>query len=475
MKGAIMNRENIPLLTDGYKLTHYAQYPEGTEAVYSYFESRTGTTYSETTFFGLQYILKKHFVGSVVTEADIVAAKEFCADYFGNKNMFNERMWRHILEKHDGRLPLRIRAVPEGTAVPTSNVLVTVENTDPECYALTNHLETVLSQIWYPCTVATLSRKIKTLIRRFLLDTAGKETAKAALPFMMHDFGYRGVESVEAAGIGGAAHLVNFLGTDTVAGIQMAMRYYNEPRVCGASVPATEHSVMTALGKEGEREMFERVLSLYPTGVVSIVSDSYDIFAAVENIVCAPEYKKKVLARDGVLVIRPDSGDPVTTLLRLCDILAAGYGETTNAQGYRELHPKVRLLWGDGINYDGIYDILNALKNAGWSAANMACFGAGGGLLQKMDRDVQRFAFKCSAQKRKGEWHDISKNPLDTTKASKKGRLALIKTPAGHFRTVKEGERGSRDYLEPVFENGRLLRDMAFKEVRANAERESEA
>ena len=471
MKGTTMNNhENIPLLTDGYKLTHHAQYPDGTETVYSYFESRVGATFSDTTFFGLQYILKKHFVGPVVTKEAVDEAEAFCRAYFGSDAMFNGKMWRHIITKHGGRLPVRIRAVREGAAIPASNVLMTAENTDPECWALTNHLETVLSQVWYPCTVATLSRKIKSVIKRFMLETAGPESTAAALPYMLHDFGYRGVEAVEAAGIGGAAHLVNFLGTDTVAGIQTAMRYYNEPRVCGASVPATEHSVMTALGREGEREMFERMLELYPKGVVSIVSDSYDIFAAARDIVCAPAFKAKALARDGVLVIRPDSGDPVTTLLRLLDILAEGYGTTTNALGYRELNPKIRLLWGDGINYDGVYDILNALRNAGWSAANMACFGSGGGLLQKMDRDVQRFAFKCSAQKRNGVWHDIAKNPLDTTKASKKGRLALVKTPEGQFRTVREDEADGNDCLETVFENGALLRDMTFGEVRANAE-----
>ena len=460
--------DNIPLLTDGYKLTHHAQYPSGTEAVYSYFESRVGATYSETTFFGLQYLIKRHLAGEVVTEEAIKKAKEFTRAYFGHDDYFNDGMWRHIVKKHGGRLPVRIRAVQEGTAVPTSNVLVTVENTDPECFALTNHLETLLSQIWYPCTVATLSRKIKLLLSRFLEETAGSASL-SALHFMMHDFGYRGVESVEAASIGGAAHLVNFLGTDTIAGIQMAMAYYNEPNVCGSSVPATEHSVMTALGREGEREMFEHVLAQYPKGVVSIVSDSYDIFAAVRDIVCSPDYKAKVLARDGVLVIRPDSGDPVTTVLRLCDILEEGYGSTINELGYRELNPKVRLLWGDGINYDGIYDILNALKNSGWSATNMAAFGSGGGLLQKMDRDVQRFAFKCSAQKRNGQWHDIYKNPLDTTKASKKGRLALIKTHDGRYRTVTEQDAGQNNQLEPVFENGKLLRDMTFAEVRKNA------
>ncbi len=466
-----MNRHvNLPLLTDGYKLTHHAQYPDGTENVYSYFESRVGARYSDTVFFGLQYILKAYFTGEVVRDRDIDAAKEFSCAYFGNDRCFNEKMWRHIVKNHQGRLPIRIRAVPEGTAVPTSNVMATVENTDPECFPLTNHLETVLSQIWYPCTVATLSRKIKILILRFMEETAGKEAARTAIHYMLHDFGYRGVEAVEAAGIGGAAHLVNFLGTDTIAGIETAMRYYNEPRVCGASVPATEHSVMTALGKDGEREMFLHVLEQYPTGVVSIVSDSYDIFAAAKDIVCAPDFKRLVLARDGTLVIRPDSGDPVTTLLRLLDILSEGYGVETNPLGYRILHPKVRLLWGDGIDYDGVYDILKALRNAGWSAANMACFGCGGGLLQRLDRDIQRFAFKCSAQKRGGVWHDISKNPLDTTKASKKGRLSLVRDSSGVYHTVRTDDlAGRKDYLETVFEDGRLIRETTFQEVRDRA------
>jgi nicotinamide phosphoribosyltransferase len=457
---------NLTLLTDGYKLTHHSQYPEGTTRVYSYFESRVGAKYSTTTFFGLQYLLKKYLVGPVVTEEDVAAGEAFAAAYFGHPDYFNGAMWRHIVREHGGRLPVRIRAVQEGLEVPTANVLMTVENTDPACFALTNHLETMLTQVWYPCTVATLSKKIKYLIKGFLADTA--ESADG-LGFALHDFGYRGVETVESAGIGGCAHLVNFLGTDTLAAIECAARYYGAREMCAFSVPATEHSVMTSLGREGEMAMFRRVLSAYPKGIVSIVSDSYDIFAAVERIVCDPEIKKIVLAREGTLVIRPDSGDPITTILRLCEILEDGYGGRTNAKGFRELNPKVRLLWGDGIDYDAIYDIFLAMRNAGWSAANISCFGCGGALLQKMDRDVQRFAFKCSAQERDGRWHDIHKTPLDTTKTSKKGRLALTRDARGHFRTVRESELQGPNFLEPVFEDGRLLRDMTFEQVRKNA------
>jgi nicotinamide phosphoribosyltransferase len=372
-------------------------------------------------------------------------------------------MWEHILKKHDGRLPVRIKAVPEGAVVPVSNVMMTVENTDPACFALTNHLETLLSQMWYPCTVATLSRKVKEMIKKFLDQTAESDKG---LPFMLHDFGYRGVSSVEGAGIGGMAHLVNFMGTDTIRAIEYAMEFYGAD-VCAFSVPATEHSVMTALGPEGEAKVFERLVNEYPTGILSVVSDSYDIFRACSDII-GTKLKDKILARDGVFVVRPDSGDPVSTVLRILDILGEKMGMTVNAKGCKVLNPKVRVLWGDGLDYDKIYDIFHAMRNAEWSAENIATMGMGGGLLQKVNRDTQRFAFKCSAQKRDGVWHDIYKDPTDKSKASKKGRLALYKTATG-YHTATATNFNDQDVLETVFEDGVLKRDMTFDEVRKNA------
>lgn len=459
--------KNIITLTDSYKFGHHNMYPDGTETVYSYLEARNGAKYSYTVFFGLQYLLKEYLVGQVVTREKIDHAAALAAKHFGNPNIFNRAMWEHILAKHDGRLPVRIRAVPEGTPVPNSNVLMVVENTDPACFALTNHLETLLTHVWHPCTVATLSRKVKEQVKHFLEETS---MSLDGLPFMLHDFGFRGVSSVESAGLGGAGHLVNFMGTDTVRAIEVAMEYYGAD-VCAYSVPATEHSVMTSFGPDGEEKIFERLLEKYPKGILSVVSDSYDIFRACADII-GTKLRDKILARDGVFVVRPDSGDPVAVVLKILEILGDKFGTTTNEKGFKELPPKLRILWGDGLDHDAIYDILFAMSNAGWAASNMACLGMGGGLLQKVNRDTQRFAFKCSAQFRDGQWQDIFKEPVDKTKCSKRGRLALCRIEGAHgsvLRTVPEAKTGGADILQTVFEDGELKREYTFDEVRRNA------
>lgn len=463
--------KNIITLSDSYKFGHHNMYPDDTEYVYSYFEARTGAKHSYTVFFGLQYLLMEYLQGQVVTREGIEQAAKLAEAHFGNPNIFNRAMWEHILEKHDGKLPVRIKAVPEGLPVPNSNVLMTVENTDPLCFPLTNHLETLLCHVWHGSTVATLSRKVKEQIKYFLEETA---TSLEGLPFMLHDFGFRGVSSVEAAGVGGAGHLVNFLGTDTVKAIEVAMEYY-DAEVCAYSVPATEHSVMTSYGPEGEVEIFRKLIKEYPSGILSVVSDSYDIFRACSEIV-GEKLKKEILERDGVFVVRPDSGDPVATVLKILEILGDKLGYKTNQKGFKEINPKVKILWGDGLDSDAIYDILLAMKNEEWSAANMACFGMGGGLLQKINRDTQRFAFKCSAQRRGGEWYDIFKEPVDKSKASKKGKLALQCVPGkslskyvgGSLKTVKAPI--DDDILETVFENGEIKKKYTFDEVRRNAE-----
>lgn len=457
-----MNK-NIVTLTDSYKFGHWNQYPKGTETVYSYFEARKGAEFDYTVFFGLQYFLKEYLEGAVVTREKIDAAAKLAEKHFGNPKIFNRAMWEHILNEHGGKLPVRIRAVPEGTPVPIDNVLMTVENTCPECYPLTNHLETLLSQVWAACTVATLSRNVKEMIKKYLEDTA--DTIDP-LAFMLHDFGFRGVSSVEAAGICGAGHLVNFMGTDTVKAIETAMEYYGAD-VCAYSVPATEHSVMTSLGPDGEEKIFEKLLEEYPTGILSIVSDSYDIFRTAREII-GTKLKDKILARDGVLVVRPDSGDPVDTVLRLLEIFAEKFGATVNIKGYKLINPKVKVLWGDGLDIDKIHAILSAMRVAGWAANNIATFGMGGGLLQKINRDTQRFAFKCCAQKREGKWFDIFKNPIDKTKTSKKGKLALYKV-GNEYKTVTATTFNDQDVLQTVFEDGVIVKQYTFDEVRKNA------
>ena len=467
-----MEKTNIVTMTDSYKMGHWQQYPEGTEYVYSYFEARNGAKFDETTFFGLQYLLKEYLEGTVVTTEKIDFAEKLAKVHFGNDYIFNRSRWDYIVEKWDGKLPVRIKAVPEGTPVPVNNVMMTVENTDPNCYWLTNHLETMLTWVWHPSTVASLSRTTKQMIAKYLQETADNLDG---LPFKLHDFGFRGVAGNEAARLGGAGHLVNFMGTDTVGAMELALMYYDaDINSLAFSVPATEHSVMTSLGEEGEADMYKRVLDKYPTGILSVVSDSYDIYRATAKYV-GEYFKEEILNRDGVFVVRPDSGDPVETVMRLLYILMDKFGGEVNSKGYKVLNPKVRLIWGDGINLEGITQILEAMKEEFWSADNIV-FGMGGGLLQKVNRDTQRFAFKCSAQCRNGVWYDIQKTPLDESKKSKAGKLALIKE-GDVYRTIESVQpelystlyEVTGDVLETVFLNGEIVKEYTFDEVRKNA------
>lgn len=449
---------NIALMTDSYKLTHHKQYPKGTEYVYSYFEAREGSEYPYTVVFGIQWILN-HLQGAVITKQDVDEAQKFCLAHFG-ADLFNREMWDIIINEHNGHLPIRIKAVPEGTIVPNSNVLMTIENTDPRCAALTNHLETWLCHLWYSCNVATLSRRTKEMMKDYLVATSDNLDH---IDFMLHDFGMRGVSSMESAAIGGAAHLVNFKGTDTVIAITLLRQFYGADEMPGFSVPATEHSVMTALGREGEFEQVERLLKLYPTGILSVVSDSYDIFNACRMY--GTRFKEQILARDGRFVVRPDSGNPVETVLKCLNILGEFFGTTKNSKGYKILPPQIGLIWGDGVDYYGIQEILEAMTNMKWAADNIV-FGMGGGLLQKHNRDTQRFAFKASAICINGVWRDVYKDPVGGKKRSKKGRLGLYKM-GNHLYTRPEGELG--DQLVTVFENGVITKNYTLDEIRQNA------
>ncbi|XP_062605553.1 nicotinamide phosphoribosyltransferase-like, partial [Saccostrea cucullata] len=346
--------------------------------------------------------------------------------------------YNFYLQHHNGCLPVRIRAVPEGSVVPYKNVLFTVENTDPKCFWLTNYLETLLVQVWYPMTVATNSRYQKETIASYLHETADNLDS---LPFKLHDFGFRGSTSVESAGIGGAAHLVNFKGTDTIAALCVARKYY-ACQIAGFSVPAAEHSTITTWGKEGEKEAFHNMLKNFPSGIVSIVSDSYDIWNACENV-WGQQLKDLVEKREGTLVIRPDSGEPSEVVVKVLNILGNKFGTITNSKGYKLLPPYLRIIQGDGISYESLSGILKHMKNQGWSADNVV-FGSGGALLQKMDRDTQKCAFKCSYALINGKEVNVYKQPItDPGKKSKKGRLTLEYSD-GQYRTVEEGKGDSK-------------------------------
>ena len=462
--------DNFILKTDSYKLlSHWMQYPPGTEYISSYFEPRKGAKYPSTLFFGLQYVLKKHFLGVQVTREKIDRAEKIALKHGGH---FNRAGWEHILNVHDGRLPLLIRAVPEGTVVNGDNVLLTVINTDPNCFWLTNYAETILTHVWYPTMVATQSYYMKKVIQKYLDKNGDDKT-----DFKLHDFGYRGVSCCEQAAIGGAAHLLNFQGTDTIAGMEMLHEYYGADDVSGFSIPASEHSTITSWGKEHELDAMANMLKNYPTGLVACVSDSFNIYRACRDY-WGKELRDKILARDGVLIVRPDSGDPKKVLPEILNLLAAKIGYTTNAKGFKVLDPHVRVIQGDGVDVDSLEEILNVLHVAGWSADNLA-FGSGGGLLQKLNRDIQKFAFKCSAAYINGQWQDVYKSPVDDKgKMSKRGllKLTLDKAVDGRWPYVTTNlsdptsvfsrlDKDTDDCMEEVFRDGELLRDYSYAEV----------
>lgn len=448
-----------PILdTDSYKLSHWLQYPPGMTRNYSYFESRGGE-YTHTVFFGLQYLL--HQLTTRITK-EMVDEAEVIAHDHGFKD-FNRAGWDIIVNEYGGKLPIKIKAVPEGTVVPTRNVLTTVENTDPRLGWLTSYVETKLSRLWYPCTVATRSWACKRIIYGFLLKTS--DDPDGQIPFKLHDFGSRGSTSLESAAIGGAAHLVNFMGSDTLPPIPFLRKYYNQIEMPCFSIPAAEHSTITAWGKNNEVGGFRNMIKQFgPGAYVAVVSDSYDIYNACEHL-WGEQLKAEVEAMNAILVVRPDSGDPVEVVGKVVNILADKFGYAINSKGYKVLN-KVRVIQGDGMNQEQIRKVYRNLYEQGFAADNLAV-GMGAGLLQNLNRDTCKFAYKTSWMKINDESVDIYKDPVtDKGKRSKRGRLSLVDN-MGVLTTVPETAFG--DVLETVFENGEIVKTYTFDEVRRAA------
>ncbi len=457
---------NIILDTDSYKHSHFLQYPPGTTTVSSYIESRGGVHY-KTLFFGLQAWMLKT-LNTPVTLEDVDNAAWICNQH---SVPFNRAGWEHIINEHGGLLPLVIEAVPEGTLVDTSNVLVQVRNTDPACYWLTSFLETsLLRGVWYPTTVATNSYFAKQTILDYLGRTSDNEPEPIA-QFMLHDFGARGVSSEESAALGGLAHLVNFRGTDTMSALLAAKQYYREP-MAAYSVPAAEHSTMTSWQREGEQDAYANMLKQFKgSNIISIVADSYNLFDAIEQHF-GGALKEQVLANAEAgsrLVVRPDSGDPVETPIKAIELLMEKFGCTENSKGFRVLPDYVRVLQGDGITPKTIETILGTMESRHISAENIV-FGMGSGLLQQVNRDTQKFAMKCSAIEVDGKWRDVFKEPkTDMAKLSKRGVLALTLSQ-GAYHTVRREELVGQNLLRPVYENGQILVTENFQAVRNRAD-----
>ncbi len=459
-----MNLTNLILNTDSYKFSHFLQYPPGTRGISAYIETRGHPDQADVLFFGLQMFLKE-YLGKPVTSADVDEAEVIV---LAHGLPFNRAGWMRIVDYFGGYLPLEIQAVPEGTLLRRGVPMVQVVNTDPESFWLTSYIETALLRaVWYPSSVASNTRKVKQIIRPILEKTC--DDPEAALPFRLHDFGARGVGALEQAGIGGAAHLVNFMGTDTVTGVLYAKRYYGA-EMAGFSIPASEHSTMTAWGVEREAEAYSNMIDRFAGGgMFSVVSDSYDINYAVSEI-WGEQLREKVRASGGTVVIRPDSGDPIETPVHVIKQLDYHFGSTLNGKGYKVLDKSVRVIQGDGISNADISQILGRLEAFGFSAENIA-FGMGGGLLQKVNRDTYSFAMKTNARlDETGKWHDVFKRPATmNVKASKAGRQAVVNGLGGLEAARLDELKDRHNYLETVWKNGDLLRDWSFEEIRARA------
>jgi len=455
---------NIIINVDNYKHCHYSLYPPGTEYVSSYVESRGGD-FPVTMFVGLQAFLREYLMRPITLE-DIDEA-EYIEREQGMH--FNRELWMGVLNEHDGYLPVEIEAVPEGTVVPAKNVLVQLVNTDPKYWWVTSFFETcLLRAVWYPTTIGTVSWLAKQIIRESLEHTSDNPQV---LRHMLHDFGARGVSSMESAALGGMAHLVNFSQSDTVPGILAAKRYYNAGHVSNSG-PNSEHAGFCAWGRENETAALRHMLDTYrDNGVALLLTDTYDHEHCVKHII-GRELKSDIENFPGLVGIRPDSGDVVEVTADTTEWLMDAFGYVTNSKGFKVLPPYVRVVQGDGVHLHVLPKILVELERRGISAEN-AIYGMGGGLLQHHNRDTMNFGQKASAACVNGEWRDIYKSPTGAGfKVSKKGRLALKREGDTYVTVQRDSIAPEENELIPVFRNGKLLKKWDFTEVIERSERD---
>ena len=475
--------------TDSYKLSHICQYINGADMMTSYIESRGGL-HDKVVWYGLQLIIKEYLLQRLTHEQVDNMIEWIKGHMMATEDtpwlISLETAFRTVVDEYDGYMPVRISAAPEGLVIPVKNVLAVIETTVPDAriFSLVSYIETRVLGVWSPTTVATISYHLRQEIYKRLVETA--DDADAEIAFKLHDFGSRGTTSQTQAAFAGSGHLVSFMGTDTTVAIMAAELAYNCP-MAGFSIIASEHSTTTTHGRYGEEGFISNVFdnAAKPGAIFATVADSYDVISFIRNIV--PKFKDRLIESEATWVIRPDSCDPIKMPIQCLIELEKVMGCTINSKGYKVLN-NVRVIQGDGITPKDVVKILDAAIALGYSATNLA-FGMGGGLLQKNDRDTQKFSMKCSAVRVNGEWMDVYKNPAVyddnwnliedeiSFKKSKKGRLELLQyddeQSGVDYKTVRATEvdqfPGWKPMLEPVWDTGNLLRDMTFDEVRSNA------
>lgn len=445
---------NIIKNTDSYKMSHFKGYPAGLTEMYSYLESRGGR-YEDIVFVGLEPILETLAQG--VSQDDLNEAVQF-AEKHGVP--LNKDGWQLIIDEYQGRLPVEITALPEGSIASPSIPLLTVRNTDPRMAWLTSYLETMLLRVWYPTTVASRIHKMKENIRPYYEETTD---AGEVSPFAILDFSSRGVSSLEQSEIGGMAYLMLFQGSDNVPAVDFTNRMYDS-EMSGFSVPATEHSIMCSFGEENELASFEYLLEnmVEQGGTLSVVSDTWNIFEAVDKWV---SLRDKIIEKDVTLVIRPDSGEIEDVLPKVIEKAMMGFGYTMNKKGYRVLN-NVVILWGDGINENTGHLPFEIAKGMGVSADSIMT-GSGGGLMQAdIDRDTCKFAVKGSNVIVDDYPMPISKAPItDMGKRSKSGKFFVFKGRDGEFKWVNQDSNRTSQLVER-FHNGRIYNSQNLEEIR---------
>jgi nicotinamide phosphoribosyltransferase len=503
------NLESI-LLTDGYKLGHRVQYPEGTEYVYSNWTPRSNAYYPEAkdgvVVFGIQYFIKEYLI------------KRFNDDFFNKPineviDTYKRRVsyftgvspdtidTTHIEDLHKlGYLPIRIKALPEGTMCPIKIPAMTLVNTNPKFFWLTNYFETLISAtLWMPMTSATTSRLAKKLLVQHAKKTGFYNDPNIELGFLCHDFSMRGMAGLESAIISGMGHLTSFIGSETIPAVRALEEYYNadvEKELVSATVPATEHSVMCAGGCDDEFETFKRLITeTYPEGFISIVSDTWDYWKVITEYL--PRLKNEIMARNGRVVIRPDSGDPVQIICGMTkseiignsenyqeqsripeyaidgtyEVLWNIFGGTINKQGYRVLDPHIGLIYGDSINLGRQKEIYRRLEAKGFAATNLV-LGYGSFSFQFKSRDSLGFAMKATWCKINGKQKEIFKCPKtdNGTKKSLKGLIEVIQDSNGYMFAKDQVslDEEKQGLLQTVFEDGKLVKEFTLAEIRKN-------
>ncbi len=479
-----MSPFNPVTLIDAYKFDHRRQYPAGTTRVYSNLTPRS-TRFDgvdEVILFGLQAFLRRYLMEEMTAffaadESDVADRYQRRLDGLLGPNSIGTE---HIVALHRlGYVPLRFAAIPEGGAVPVRVPMLTVENTHPDFFWLVNYVETILlASVWLPCTSATQAARL-----RRMLDAAARRTGgdMAAVDWQGHDFSFRGMGSLEAAAASGAGHLLAFAGTDTIPALDFIDHYYphSPDLLVGGSVPATEHSVMCAGGEVGEADTFERVLDLYPAGIVSVVADTWDLWNVLTVIL--PSLRDEILGRDGRLVVRPDSGDPVRILCGDPDVppdepagrgvarlLWDHFGGTVNDAGMKMLDPHVGIIYGDSINHARAVALTEGLESIGFASTNVV-LGIGSHTYQHVTRDSLGFAMKATWAEVDGIGRDLFKDPVTDsgTKKSAVGRLAVTHGADGGLRLIERAtpHDEARSVLQPVWEDGRFLTEWTFAQV----------